>query len=409
MMSAAGWRRLGALVILCALTLALFDSKLRYRTVASQLVPSAFVGNWMGGGEAIAVPPRDPSVALLSANSAQTGQFPYLSTGVPLRRDFTHVRVVAELRGDKLQPGPGWWQRGRIVVDSFDASRRKLRHLPQDVASLDGDGDWQRASLEVPIAAEVAGMQLTIYNAGRSGTLAVRNLAVDGVVETGLFRVTRWAMMALWVAVGLWCLWPLARLRRRGPASIGAVAMGAVILAGTLAPQPFLSSLSSPVFRAVERSVVGPVLALWRGDAQRPQSGASAGAEPGGQESPAGAPAELRPPVDRATAATARPAPAHPPPQPAVPKLDSGVLSHLMAFVVLGAIAALGFAGVRPVLLLAWLLMFSAATESLQSFQDTRTPEIMDLAMNGLGVVIGLAVGIALGWAQGGARSRGIG
>ncbi|QIQ87520.1 VanZ family protein [Erythrobacter sp.] len=68
-------------------------------------------------------------------------------------------------------------------------------------------------------------------------------------------------------------------------------------------------------------------------------------------------------------------------------------LQHLLAFLILGALAALAYPGVRLILLLLGLAVFGGLIEGVQaSPQIGRTPDIVDWLADLLGASIGLLV-----------------
>lgn len=74
---------------------------------------------------------------------------------------------------------------------------------------------------------------------------------------------------------------------------------------------------------------------------------------------------------------------------PAIAHLDK--LAHLATFVVLWLLGAR--AGVRPLVLGAWLLAYGGAIELLQGWTPTREPSWGDWLADGLGLALGYGLG----------------
>jgi len=380
---AGGPARAGAVCLLCVVTIAVFVSDIRYQTRRSGLFPGVVTGQWGVSPRGVALLNADPSVVILSALDGP--EFPYLVNQIPDPGRLSHVRIRAEMATLGLRAGEADWQRARILFWSYDGAGNRLRYLPHELGALEGTSDWRRLTLVVPIVPEVRLLRLIIYNGGLDGRMFVRGLAVDDVVETRAFRLIRAALVTLWAAVGVWALLPLAGYARRRPLAAATLLTGAAILGGTLAPQPLLSDLLAPVERAA-KTIAAPLLQAVNGDA--PEIPAAAPADPvrTDEERPGGPimaePEEAR----RLEGARVSFSPDW------APRLEAGAMAHLAAFVALGLLLPLAFPGAGWGALLLYLAVFSVATETVQGFYFSRTPEAGDLAANLAGIPIGFAL-----------------
>jgi len=206
--------RLSAVLLLCAATAAVFASGFRYEIVRPGIVPGITAGGWGATPSGVRVTRAETPVVTLTGRVGS--RFPLVITFLRDPQQFRLVRVSAELGGRDLRPGAAHWQQGRILLVSVDGRGRRLRHLETEVGAVAGTADWRRVELVVPVEPETARFRLIVYNAGDSGRMMVRNLAVDAVAETGLFAFARLLLIALWVGIAVWALWPLLARRRWG-------------------------------------------------------------------------------------------------------------------------------------------------------------------------------------------------
>jgi hypothetical protein len=367
--------RLAALLLLSIATVAAFHAGFRYRTVEKAIVPDISAEGWRASPRGVALPPDAGMPVSLSAHGG--GSFPSLVRSIDNPQRFRSVRVTAELGSFDLRPGPGHWQRGRILLRSLDRNGRRLRHLEDEVGSVQGNTNWRRVELIVPIEPDTARLALVIYNAASGGVMLVRNLHVDSVVESALFTALRVLLIVLWAACMLWTAWPVLTRRRWQLLPAAAVLTGLAILAGTLAPQPQLSNMLRPIVERAER-IARPVIAELPGLAilrsrlpSRPAQPAASARLPGDEDGGA------RPPQDWR------------------PRLGAGwhfLGAHFAAYVLLGLVAAAAFPGAPRINVAAYLAAFAVASEAMQSFQASRTVALDDTLANLAGAGLGMIV-----------------
>lgn len=77
------------------------------------------------------------------------------------------------------------------------------------------------------------------------------------------------------------------------------------------------------------------------------------------------------------------------------------VILHALAFAYLTTALGLAHRRLRWWALAGWMLAYGAAIELAQSFEPARSPELKDLAVDGLGIAAGLVVlAVAGDWAR---------
>lgn len=381
--------RVIAVLALCVLTVLLLWSDIRYTTDRSALISGVFNTAWSGSRSGIAVRREDPSMVLLTRHRGDP--IPYLAISIPRPRKYNAIRVSADMLVSGVVEGPYFWQRGRVLLWSYDSKGKRLRHLPFEVIAGTGATDWRRGTLVVPVVPDTASARLVIAQAGLSGTMLVRHLSADAVSETDLFRVLKGALIFLWIVGAGWVVLPLILRRPARPATVLVWIVGLAIVAGTLAPQPQLSDTFRPVTEKLE-SMAAPVRdgilqlawSLRQMLSETVDDVPVTGIENGkGSDSASavGPPRGLAPDWS--------------------PRLGSNY-AHLVAFMVLGMLAPFGFSGVRRLYLFGYLVLLSVVTELVQGFTLSRGTEAIDFVLNGAGIVIGLmlAMGLNAAWAR---------
>lgn len=392
--------RLCAVLLMCAATAAVFGAGFRYDTVRLGIVPGITAGGW--GATSFGVRVMRAEIPIISLTARGERRFPFVATYLHDPQRFRLVRVSAELAARDLRQGAAHWRQGRILLVSLDRRGRRLRHLETEVGAVAGTADWRPVRLVVPVEPETARFRLVAYNAGESGRMMVRHLAVDGVAETVLFTSARILLIALWVVIAAWVLRPLLARRRWRMLPVVTVALGIVILVGSLAPQPGLSNLLQPVRNQMagfatqllagvdgllSRDKPGPaadfdseIASVSAGRVADTAGGAGKSTVPGGKGPPGVATGGMSDSVRLRIA-----------------RLGLGkapLLPHFAAFMLLGLVAAAAFPAAARGNIAAGLAVFAIAGETLQLFSYTRSTELDDYAWN----LAGIAAGLALAW-----------
>lgn len=389
--------RATAVVALCALTAALQLTDMRYETVRSSLVPGMFAPSW-GMNRGVVVPREDPSMALLNRASGQP--VAVLVREIPNIRSQTAVRIGIEAKATDVTPGREFWQAARVLLWSYDSSGARLRYMPYEVLRLEGSSDWQEGRLTVPVIPAVAAMRIVVVQAGQAGSMLVRGLTVDGVIELRSYAVARVVLIGLWVAVGLWCIAPLFRRWSRAR-SVVAVVLAATLV-GAFTPQPLLSDSMQDVaieaqvavepVRAAMARLTAPIRAI------APEAPAVTVVTLEATPAPAAGSAAASAQTASAPAAAPAPGPAGMPgAAPAITTLLADFSprlgidwGHVVAFAMLAAALPFAFPGAPRWQVFAGLLLFGVAIEAVQSFYITRGAEWDDVAQDALGTALGL-------------------
>jgi hypothetical protein len=389
--------RAAVAVVLCALTAALQFSDIRYQTSRSSLVPGMFAPTWGVSRAGVGLVRDDLSMALVTRGAGQP--VPFMVRDVPNFRGADAVRIGIEGRASGVVAGPEFWQAARVLLWSYDGTGQRLRYLPYEVLRLDGTGDWQAGRLIVPVVDAVNVMRIVIVQAGEAGTMLVRGITVDALTEREFYRIARYALIGLWVVVGLWGAYPL--VRRWSRARIAVAALLVATLGGALAPQPFMSNtlqdageslagVVEPARHALLRLAKGSVAAVASQSVAvvlveaQPSSppAAGSGAQTGQAAAPAAAAAT---PSNTTTTLLAD----------FSPRLNLAE-AHLIAFALLALALPFAFPAVRLWQLFVGLLLLGLVIEMVQSFYISRAAEWDDLAQNAIGAAIGL--GLAAGF-----------
>ncbi len=242
-MNLAALARIAAMLLLSAMTLALFAWDGRFQPVGSGLLTNLDFAQggrgWTGTGGIALFPQLGPAVALSAL--PQRGPV-YLSQDVPEPRRFEFLRLSAEVRLEGIVARGEAWQRAGITLRPFDRADQRLRYWRYEMFLGEGSGDWQRHTDVFSVSADTGRMTLFVYNAGQSGRFMVRGLGLEAVAETALARVARYTLIVCWA--GLVVSTAAAMFVRTGPWSRWLLLLlGALILASTLAPQPGLVHL----------------------------------------------------------------------------------------------------------------------------------------------------------------------
>ncbi len=384
------------LLLLMALTLALGRVSWRYRVVTETLLENLDFQQagkgWAASGRGIQLYPGTPPVLVLTA--AGDGHTVIMSRLLPRSaNDLDTLRISADLSSRDLQAGPAPWQRGRLILLSLDARGKRLWYWPQQVAALAGNQSWRRYRTEIPVNREAAQTWLVIYVAAKSGKLLLKNLALNGVTQTGVYLVVRALIIGAWLITGLWILLALAPFVRHSPAALGAVLFALALLAGGLTPQPQLrDGLNSGRQSLADLIAAGAALIPFekpapatpgtRRDppANSPATEKSATEDPG---KPASAPKASR----RRTSGDSSL-------NPQLRSAGSSKRTHLLAFAGLSLILLLALRSIPRHRSVLAALLLGAAIESLQSLSITREPEWVDLGYDTAGVLLGTLVAL---------------
>ncbi len=370
--------RVAVVLALCAVTLYANFGGIRYETSISSIVPGNFARHWHATRWGVRLLRQDPSIGEISR--VPDHPYSYIGFNIPRVSPAAGLRVSLDARTGAVVAGPEPWRRARVLVWSFDAAGNRLDYVPNVVLALDGTTDWTAVRTVIPFAPRTAWVHLVIANAGQAGSLGVRNLAVDAVVETPVYVQLRNLLIMLWVLAGAWALYPVVRQAARGPARVALAAIAVAVLAGVFVPQPTLDRAAHALFGGPPPAHVKlrPVLPgapqkapTAQAPAPAPPSPASPGSAPAETGGGLGALLDWRPAIDFQ-------------------------VGHVFGFAALAFALVFAFASAPVAGLFAGLLLLGGATECVQSFYISRTAEWIDFGRDALGAASGLA--LALLW-----------
>lgn len=370
---------------LCAATFGLFNWDARYRTVASEVAPNLSwgggLGDWRVSPDGVSLTDDDAAIVALTAGAGQRS--PSITLVLPDAQRFSHIRVAVDLKARNIVIGSKNWQQGRVILRNVSARGASFPRWPDNIALVSGTSDWQRKSAVIPVHPKAASLVLRVSQEGGSGKLWARRIFVEGVNEAPWFKPARIGLMVLWAAAGIWIVAALLHNQRFKLPALAVAGLCVLIIAAALAPQP---QFADAVHRGI--SVFEELLV-----AAAPNLKASISGEihpcDEGQRSMAGkscvsgeAVLETQPwePDDAWFAV----------------KLKLEILgfnlpaaAHVAVFAVLGFMVFMTLHDIPRHHLMLYLALAGISIEALQAFTITRTPNLADSAVDGLGIAFG--------------------
>jgi hypothetical protein len=267
------------------------------------------------------------------------------------------------------------WNSARLVL-LF--TLRDGQHRDHKICDITGSSGWQLCAGVFPVPDSTVAAQVRVENLAASGTLWVDDLRLTPAVEKSSAFFWRVLFATLWCATLIYCAW-MARLQDR-PLGPAIVLIAIAITAGVAAPQSTIDRILDRGADTVNGLVVG---------------------EPFSEAPPAAESTDSRPRwTHEARRALGWPFDL----MFTVKKVGHFVLFGLLAFLAFSSTArrhgrpgslssATEFATTG-----AALLLFAAAAEVVQFLTTSRTPSLMDWAIDAGGVVLGGT--IALMWSR---------
>ena len=332
---------------LCAATFGLFNWDARYRTVASEVAPNLSwgggLGDWRVSPDGVSLTDDDAAIVALTAGAGQRS--PSITLVLPDAQRFSHIRVAVDLKARNIVIGSNDWQQGRVILRNVGARGASFRRWPDKIALVSGTSDWQRQSAVIPVHPKAASLLLHVSQEGASGKLWARRIFVEGVNEAPWFKPVRIVLMVLWAAAGIWIVAAFLRNQRFRLPVLAVAGLSVLIIAAALAPQP---QFADAVHRGL--SVFGELLV-----ATAPNLKASISGEV----------------------------------HPEILGVDLQVAVHVAAFAVLGFMVFMTLRDIPRHHLMLYLALAGISVEALQAFTITRTPNLADSAMDGLGIAFG--------------------
>lgn len=160
-------------------------------------------------------------------------ELPALDRLVPL---WLLVRVRAQTQS--LRRGDRNWKMGRADFAFLDATGRAIRQADHVVMAAEGSMNWRRYWLFFPIPPQAASGVLTLENAGSAGTVRFAGIEAFPAVRKASFTCWRLFLLGLWLATFLAYLRFLRPWRR--PLGWLLLALIAIILTGAVIPESTL-------------------------------------------------------------------------------------------------------------------------------------------------------------------------
>jgi VanZ family protein len=322
-------------------TIAFFTLYERYQTVGSELLtdPQFTQGfnHWDKSGRGI---------AKLAANTLLL-QVDKPGAGVAVRQSlpdpgqYRLLRLSGKLKSQNIHPGSRFWQKGRLVLVSFDKNQHMMP-VPHVVADLQGTLPWRLYQANFRIPQQVHEVQIGVQLIGATGTLIVKNLSLQEIKEKNHFSLYRNLGIAVWVFGLIWLSLPwVSQLRFNLPHLLLYTAVGGIFI-GALMPVKFKIDVDYEVSTAL---------------------------------------ATLTRQVDHgAGAAQTR-------------RDDATFVSkwgHVLFFALLAFALWWAYPQVNRLSLLFGLLIFASVSEILQLFIDGRLPQVSDFFIDSLGLLGGI-------------------
>jgi len=391
-------RRILAIALLCAATLALFAAPARFETTETGILSNLdFAQGFAGWRYTPGAVLADPATGVASVLAAPDRPAAVLLRILDRPHRFSHIRVALDARVENLVAGSEPWQVAGARLRGARAGHWLDPYWPSEVARLEGTTPWRRFEAVFPVQPEAESLRLLLYNAGVSGVLSVRDIAIDALAERPLARVARWLLVALWIAGAAWAAGPAIARGRKRPAGLATLATGALILGFVLTPQPELANTVAALSSDIDRAIA------WAGESAAPASpetdrqstmatrknrdrgtdqarAADQAAPRANNALPAPAPRAAQGPVRTSVGQLAK---------TTVLGLGPQDVGHFLAFATLAFLAFRAFPEIARRHLLVYLVTGALASEVAQSFLVTRTTQLSDAALNMGGIVVG--------------------
>lgn len=237
MLFAGPYNKVSAFLGLAALTLLfafLYDP---YQEVGPELLENHDfrdgLRSWQVETEGGSVLLRHPGMVRLQAEVS--GKYIGLTQIVRQPVRFELLRLVGEMRTEKVVPGPRDWQQARLILSSHDRDGRWLP-APHHVALLRGAHGWRPYDRVFKIIPAAEQLRVTAQLPKATGTLWVKNLSLRGVVEKKSHIYLQTGFLILWGMFLAWLLVPYVTNGRTVGLRVLLFACFFGVLMGTLTP-----------------------------------------------------------------------------------------------------------------------------------------------------------------------------
>ena len=402
-----------AVALLCLATFAVHELSWRFETRDDSLTiapPDKVPQIWMVSPQGVSEATAAEGGGLLLDASGSRG-VPYVLTMLRRSKPFSHVRVEADVRIEKLRPGDDKWQRVGVLIFSYGDRMRSIGYWPKQVLLLDEDQPWSRQSRVFPLHEATEAIRLMVYNAGHAGRLGLREITLVPLYERPLFLGLRYLVIGLWLACFAYGAWRLIRLEGRKAPKAALVLMFALATAAIVMPQPHYGRIVYLV-ESTYAALTEPDALPQQFDRVATEEDQEQETEPEPQaESQAEAEATAREEErsDRQAEAEqeseAQDGPRRGREVRFLGRRDGdGLLdglsfkevAHFSIFVVLAFAALLTFRRQAVMPILTFTLFYAVCSEFLQLFLATRSTSLSDFVVNALGVAVGALLFLAI-------------
>ncbi len=376
--------------VLCFVSYWTIETPWRFEVVAPDLVHLQDLSSGKSGwgqsraGVSIETEPNGEVVCLKGNGDDEFASF---TKKMRLASDVDHVRISSDVRFEGIVPGPERWQQGNLLFWSFDIEGNHLWYWPQKIVAGSDDNDWQDYELRVPIIDTVKFARLVAFNAGRSGTMCVRELQVEGLHEKSVFAFLRYGLALAWCLVGIFAVFAIVQTRGSHLLKVAFCTTAFAVLAGIITPQPYYAVIANPIetvlYLLISKNDDTATLKQQAEAIARIESPSGAGERtaPGDPSAPGledmiDKPAEIRGAEDW------------------IERFFSFKgLAHGGGFWLLAFLACITFRETPLGALTVFLIVAVVSSEAMQLFLATRSSEWLDLMIDATGVFLGIGGG----------------
>jgi hypothetical protein len=326
-------------------TILFFNLYERYVIIGPELIINNHFHNnlakWEYSDQSVSVPNLDDDIVRL--HSDNPAMIVGISQTISDAAHYPLLRFSCDIKTNDVPPGRGSWNTARVILVSHDQKGIPMWHLPHALAALRGTRDWEHHERVFAVAPDATGVSVFVQLAQTTGTMWVKDISLQPVMENASFHKFRGTAVILWTAVVLWIAVPMIRSAYGNPRHGAILVLGLAILLAVLMPENLKEHLGSSLFPSFVEPTVTPAAAS----------------------------------VFKFT--------------PLLPELDIYKAGHFFMFAML-AVAAL-YRRPYPVSrtrMLVYLLLFALVTEILQLLVSGRSAQLGDVLVDGAGMITGL-------------------
>jgi hypothetical protein len=254
-----------ALLLLALGTILFFNYHERYAVVGPELIRNAHfhppLPEWKHSARGVTIPA--PGTVELQSTSPDVTI--HITQDIPDARRFALLRLTCQTATRNVRQGIKPWMTARVILLSHDRDGKPLYRLPHTLTNRLGTHDWKHHERVFSVARGASKISLSLQLARASGTLLVRNLSLRPVTEKASYRKLRLLAILLWVSAACWVTVPLVRSATGNTSRIIFLALGLLIIFGTLMPESLKLDIGTALFPSLaEIPVIPPDSARFR-------------------------------------------------------------------------------------------------------------------------------------------------